>query len=42
MVTKLLEYSYGKTSESRFAAIEVGPLLDSVLRHLHTDVPEKR
>ena len=30
MVTKLLEYSYGKTSESRFAAIEVGPLLDSV------------
>lgn len=30
MVTKLLEYSYGKTSEAQSATVEVGPLLESV------------
>ena len=30
MVTKLLEFSYGRTSEAKFAAVEVGPLLDSI------------
>ena len=30
MVTKLLAYSYGRTSEAHFTAVEVGPLLDSI------------
>ena len=30
MVTKLMEYSYGRTSETQFATVEVGPLLESI------------
>ena len=30
MVTNLINYSYGKESESRFSTVEVGPLLESV------------
>ena len=30
MVTKLMDYSYGKENEARFGTVEVGPLLESV------------
>ena len=30
MVSKLLEYSYGRTSEAQFTTVEVGPLLESI------------
>lgn len=30
MVTKLMDYSYGRENEARFGTVEVGPLLESV------------